>query len=64
MDVHGEQGLMEPDCAICGSGVDPADRHVEVGAEYVPREEWANADEYVLHVRCWRAVTDGWRDPA
>ena len=51
-------------CAICAEPVGLDGDHVQIEAEYLPRRELANVDEYAAHPDCWADVTDCWADPA
>lgn len=50
-------------CAVCGDPVPLDGDHVVVEGEHLPREEYANIDEFAAHVDCWTDLTGDWFDP-
>lgn len=50
-------------CAICEQSVDPATEHIEIEASTRPKEHAASVENYLVHARCWNAISEGWSDP-
>jgi hypothetical protein len=47
----------------CDTPVALDEGHVEISGENLPRIEFANVDEYVMHEQCWTLETANWSDP-
>lgn len=47
----------------CNDPVPLDEDHVEIEGENLPRTEFANVDEYVMHPECWIQETANWSDP-
>lgn len=56
--------MTAPYCGICGDHVAPDMDHTRVDAETLRTADRNDKDDYVLHVGCWRRLTEGWEDPA
>lgn len=54
----------EPYCAVCQRHVAPDDDHIIVAAQHVRVSDRDEQDDYYLHPKCWRSVSEGWMKPA
>lgn len=50
-------------CAICGERTAPDSDHVELDVETVLMKDRNRLDDWVLHIECYRDLTDEWNDP-
>lgn len=51
------------DCEEEDPRFEPDDDHVWVTAEFRRVDETDDEAEYAFHERCWRELTENWRDP-